>query len=96
MQQQRFDEMESSVNAFKSVYSNRIKKGFVIVNRIYEVLGEIKQNVNLYRENIGLRRGIINDTKLEDDRQENPVLIRKEKKGKKGIRDVGKLRDGEK
>ena len=68
MEQQRFDKMEASVNKFKEINSTRIKKGFIMVNRVFDQLDELKQNVNLYKDNLQTRKAIISEIKIDQEK----------------------------
>jgi len=68
MEQQRFDQMEASVNKFKEINSTRIKKGFIMVNRVFDQLDELKQNVNLYKDNLQTRKAIISEIKIDQEK----------------------------
>lgn len=71
VQQQRMDQLEESILKFKQLNSARIKKGFIMVNKLFEFVDELKHNAQLYRENLSLRKSIISDIKITGEKKVN-------------------------
>ena len=67
LEQQRVDRLEDSLLKFKKLSSARIKKGFLMVNQMLTELDNLKQNVELYKDNFSSRKVIISEIQIEPD-----------------------------
>lgn len=66
IEQQRIAQLEESAAKFKELNSARIKKGFIMVNKIFEQLDSLKQNVKHLQDSIINRKSIISEIKITE------------------------------
>lgn len=65
LEQQRVERFEDSFIKYQKLNSARIKKGFIMVNKVFEQLDELRKNFLLYKHNIDARKSIISEIKIE-------------------------------
>ena len=62
-------QLEDNYFKFKNLNGARIKKGFILVNKIFDELEYLKKSFKQYHQNVDSRRIIISEINIGDDEE---------------------------